>query len=143
MKQLHSLIIALLLIAGVLHAATRAPHKAKHSSSCPHHHPQNQKEKYDPTPAVLTHFAHVVGGFINIIQDPHNPDHVGGNVANMLGHMVNIAVEATRRGDLPPNATQEDIAHFIENLDDELINELVAIAMSQTKTLAIPQISTK
>lgn len=139
MKQRYTFAISLVALATMTHAATIQHKSQKAETKAQTQQSQNQKEKYDPTPAVLNNFAHVVGGFIGILQDPNNPENVGANVSNMLGHMVNIAVEITKRGLLPVNPTQEDIARAIENLDDALKAELVAIAMNKTKAVATPQ----
>ncbi len=143
MKQIHFFAIGLVTLAGITYAASRPPHKSQKADTKAQtqQQQQNQKEKYDPTPAVLNNFAHVIGGFISIVQDPNNPENVGASVANMLGHMINIAVEMTKRGNLLFNATPEDIAYFINNLDAELKAELVNIVLNKTR--GIPQFSAR
>lgn len=70
--------------------------------------------EFDPsTQAIVTTFAGMVGNFANIVADPHNPNVVGSNIANLLAGMINIAVQATRYGILNEDSTAQDLEELL------------------------------
>lgn len=52
------------------------------------------------TQEVLTNFAEILSHFFTIVLDPENPDVVVPQVGAILQNIVNIAIEATRSGDI-------------------------------------------
>jgi len=67
---------------------------------------------------VLAQFANMVASFFNIVQDPKNPKVLGPNLINILGGIVNIAVEGLRSGIL----TEEEATMIIRKAT-EILNE--------------------
>ena len=94
------------------------------------------------TQAILTHFANIVNSFFGIVQDPHNPVNVGSNVANMLGSIVNIAVEAMTKH-LPKNASEQEIIDYVRSFEEELklmLHELItAKALQLRERIAVSE----
>jgi hypothetical protein len=43
--------------------------------------------------AVVGGVAQIMGGVCNIVQDPHNPHHIGSSIAQMLQGLITIIVE--------------------------------------------------
>jgi len=72
---------------------------------------------------LLNHFAGIVGNFFSIIQDPDNPQVVGTSIANMIGGMINIVVEAIKNDQLSSNANQEEITRYVETLLDNQLKK--------------------
>ncbi len=96
-----------------------------------------QNEDAKEVQVLLNHFAGIIGNFFNIIQDPDNPEVVAPNIANMIGGMINIVVEAIKNDQLSSHATQKEITRFAEKLLDEQFTKrfvnLIAAKRDQSK----------
>ena len=102
------------------------------ANATPQQHHHHHHHKPDPTPQVLGHFAQIVGNFITLLQNPNNPQHVTANVSNMVGNIVGMVMAAVKHGDLPANATQDDIDAFVRSLDHAQLADVVIKRTQQT-----------
>jgi len=84
---------------------------------------------------LLHNFAGIVGNFFNIVAAPNDPQVVGNSISNMLGGMINIAVEAFKRGDLKLDADQETIKQFTQTLSKKLKTTLSRIIVARARSI--------
>ncbi len=84
---------------------------------------------------LLHNFAGIVGNFFNIVAAPNNPQVVGNSISNMLGGMINIAVEAFKRGDLKLDANQETIKQFTQTLSKKLNTTLSRMIVARARSI--------
>ncbi|MCX5925572.1 MAG: hypothetical protein NT124_04750 [Candidatus Dependentiae bacterium] len=66
-----------------------------------------QKPGYDEeTKVVIGNFADMVSSFFSIVKDPNNSGNVAVNLTSMFANVVNIALLATKSGNLNPEAVE-------------------------------------
>lgn len=82
---------------------------------------------------VLGNFANIVQNFFSIVQNPHNTAHVGANISQMLAGIVNVAVQVMKN--LPADASPEERAAFIKNIELSLKASLRALAKAKKSYL--------
>jgi hypothetical protein len=58
----------------------------------------NDQEEKQITQTILHNFAHMVGSFLQIVQDPHNPETITQNIGSMVTDIGNIITQALKTG---------------------------------------------
>lgn len=84
---------------------------------------RNEKLSDDQMTGLVLHtFANIVGNFVNIVADPHNPDVVGPSVGNILTGIVNVATEALRKKNISQKDIDIFVKHIVHNTQKRLTN---------------------
>lgn len=71
--------------------------------------------------------AQIMGGVCNIVQDPHNPHHIGSSVAQMLQGLITIIIEKLANRNIELTDTYaikkclKDICHEVHEQISEII----------------------
>lgn len=97
---------------------------------------ENQHREDITEQVVLGNFANIVQNFFSIVQNPHNTAHVGANISQMFAGIVNVAVEVMKN--LPTEATPEERAAFIRNIERSLKASLRALTQAKRTYLKTP-----
>jgi|GEM_PF-5555732 len=74
----------------------------------------------EKTKKILAQFANIVLGFFGILQDPNNVANVSAQVTEMVQHAVNIVTESVKKGELPLDATEEELMMFAQTVKKRL-----------------------
>lgn len=78
---------------------------------------KNKDKESEKIQAIIIHFAQILQNFFNIVKDPKNPAKVTTQIAFMIGNIINMILEATKR------SQNLDVHQIYKTLDSALMNQ--------------------
>ncbi len=104
----HLILLCTIFLLGTVSVSAQQPSQPKQAHHCP---PEIDHEGE----VVLSHFAGILGSFINILQAPRDNANVGHNLGNMVHGLANIIATAIKRGEIIHEyVTSQEFAQEVE-----------------------------
>ncbi len=95
----------------------------------------------ETTQVVLGHFNKIVNNFFSIIQNPHEVENVGNNVADMLSNIVHIGTQVMKKNKLSINAYKDEVYKHIGKLNLDAKIKMSKLVIRQARRLQIIDVS--